>query len=91
MSPSGNTSQDPTLVPGGICSYSHQAVPHSSFLPVFIVPRSFCFSFSSIFFAIYLFLLVVPGVISGLLRTTSAVWSYAGVISGMVYTAPRPA
>lgn len=28
MAPSGATGQDPTMVPGGITSYSHQAVLH---------------------------------------------------------------
>ena len=28
MALSGSTGQDPTMVPGGITGYSHQAVPH---------------------------------------------------------------
>lgn len=51
MAPGDSTGEDPNLDPGGITSYSLQAVPHdsqvSSSVP-FIVTTSFCFSFTSI-------------------------------------------
>lgn len=46
-----STGQNPVMVPGRIASDSHQAIPNnlqSPSLPLFIVPSSFCFSFSSI-------------------------------------------
>lgn len=45
-----STGQNPIMVPGGLASYSHQAIPNylqSPLLPLFTVPTSLCFSFCS--------------------------------------------
>jgi hypothetical protein len=46
-----STDQNPIMVPGGLTSYSHQAIPNylqSPILPLITVPTSFCFYFCSI-------------------------------------------
>ena len=61
MALSGSTGQDPTEVPGGINSCSHQAVPHYPliFSCLFIVSVFFSFLFSSISSLLTFLLLVV--------------------------------
>lgn len=93
--PGDSPGQDPTMVPGGITGYSHQAAPHyprvsssASLHCACILLFLFLFHFSTTF----LLLLVVPvsgdtsGVFSGVLCPAHILWCWAGVISGMVCT-----
>lgn len=62
MAPSGRTGQDPTTIPGGITSYSHQAVPH--YLPGLQLCLFSLYTYPSvslsILFLYHLLFLVVP-------------------------------